>query len=124
MFYFCLQGESLAFSANEVQLRIYNHLNCRVAISDPLVGNFSIDPYDVFRTDMSPELNRTHVLSIDADPECQLKTYTQKQYVLTVKGKVKRTTILIHHHSACLLILNYIRLCIYFTSGFFLFFNA
>lgn len=86
--YINFQGESLALAPNEIQLRVYNHLNCKVVISDSLIGNFSIDSHDVFYADISPELNETHKLSIDTDPNCQFKTNNSKQYVLIVKGKV------------------------------------
>lgn len=71
-------------------MRIYNQLNCKVAISDSLIGNFSIDSHDVFYADISPELNETRILSIDTDSNCQFKTNNSKQYALIVKGKVKK----------------------------------
>jgi len=90
MAFLILQGHPLVLPLNEGQLRIYNNFDCHVAMSGSLVGNFSIEPLDVFHINYSPAVfNETDVLSIDVNPKCQLKTSALKQRVFIVQGRVR-----------------------------------
>lgn len=77
-------------SANESYLRIYNGFDCKVTVSNPLIGNSSIGPLDVFKFNYKPVLSETDILLfIEVDPVCQIKTSTVKQHVKIVKGRVR-----------------------------------
>lgn len=86
---FVLQGETLTISSNEGILRIYNNLGCKVSISNSMIGNFSIEPLDVFNISCSNILNKNDILSINVDNACQFETNTWKQPIFIHEGKVR-----------------------------------
>jgi len=121
MIFLILHGQSSVLASNEGQLRIYNNVDCAVAMSGSLVGNFSIEPLDVLHINYNPAVfNETDVLSIDVNPMCQfLKTGNLKQRVSIVKEMVR--AIMVFLILSTYLTKSYFYIC--FIKGFVVFIN-
>lgn len=80
--------------SNEGILRIYNNLDCKVAISNSMIGNFSIEPLDVFNISCNHRLNENNILTINVENGCQFKTSIWKQPIFIHEGKVRTMRLL------------------------------
>lgn len=84
-----MQGETITLpSSHDGNLKIYNNFDCKISVSDSSIGNFSIEPFDVFHTNYNPRLHETDVVFINVDPTCQFQTNTSNKNISVVKGKV------------------------------------